>query len=54
MATKLAAEPSEVPQIPLPDVQPPAVLAPKPISAPAPTRIAPTARSLEKVRVSQP
>ena len=42
VATMLADEPSEVPLRPLPAVQPPAVLAPKPISTPVSTSSAAT------------
>ena len=35
VATQLARDSIELPARPLPDVQPPAVLAPKPISTPA-------------------
>ena len=35
VATSEAGERTALPESPLPDVQPPAVLAPKPISAPA-------------------
>ena len=38
VATRLAGESIEVPLRPLPDVQPPAVFAPKPMSTPAPSR----------------
>ena len=54
VAAKLAGEPAEQPPRPLPEVQPPAVFAPKPIRIPAPNRIATTSASLENVRVSQP
>src|SRR2546423_385934 len=56
VATKLAGEPAEHPPSPLPDVQPEAVFAPKPIRTPATSRIAPAARPppLPSARVSQP
>src|SRR4051794_18020543 len=39
VAARLAGESDAVPLSPLPDVQPPATFAPKPISTPPPTRI---------------
>src|SRR4051794_18254234 len=57
VAAKLEVDPAEQPPSPLPDVQPPAVFAPKPISAPASTSRPPTASPPalpENVRVSQP
>src|SRR6478609_254051 len=56
VATRLANEPIEVPLRPLPDVQPPASFAPKPISTPATTRIGATRKRLSPVNVvvSQP
>ena len=56
VAASAARESIDVPVSPLPDVQPPAVLAPKPISTPAPSRITAmnTRASPENVRVSQP
>ena len=43
VATKLAGEPTELPPMPLPDVQPLAYLAPKPTSIPATKSAPPTA-----------
>ena len=49
-----AGEPNELPPRPFPDVQPPATLAPYPISTPAPTSTAPTTTGDENSRESQP
>jgi hypothetical protein len=56
VAAKLALDPAAQPPSPLPDVQPPAVLAPKPIRPPATTSSAPAriCQSPVNVRVSQP
>ena len=52
VATSAARESIDVPVSPLPDVQPPAVFAPKPISTPATTRISPMTAELSNVSVS--
>src|SRR5206468_6183396 len=43
--TQLARDPSEVPQMPWPEVHPPAVRAPKPMTTPATTRMIPRVAS---------